>query len=164
MIFSVFFPIDRKVLDAQNVAEIVTKHILENIRDNEAILLRKLTNKLKVFNNDFFLFILVGSFSLCSILFPSLLVLLSIFDFHFLFLKSILFLGIRTHGRHRHRSNSERCSSSHGFRTYVQWHYFVVWRLFRWDCECDQVSTYCTMCTVSTTILIFKTIFFLFFS
>ena len=54
IIFSVFFPIDRKVLDAQNVAEIVTKHILENIRDNEAILLRKLTNKLKVFNNDFY--------------------------------------------------------------------------------------------------------------
>ena len=44
----------RKVLDAQNVAEIVTKHIFENIRDNEAILLRTLTNKLKVFNSDFF--------------------------------------------------------------------------------------------------------------
>ena len=52
--FCFFSLIDRKVLDAQNVAEIVTKHILENIRDNEAILLRKLTNKLKVFNNDFY--------------------------------------------------------------------------------------------------------------
>ena len=78
-------------------------------------------------------------------------------------IKSIIFLGIRTHGRHRHRSNSKRCSSHYGFRTYVQWYYFVVWRLFRWDCECDQVSTYCTMCTVTTTILIFWNNFFSFF-
>ena len=120
MIFSVFSLIDRNVLDAQNVAEIVTKHILENIRDNEAILLRKLTNKLKVFNNEFFSFYISWLFLSLFYFFPSLLVLLSIFDFHFLFLKSIIFLGIRTHGRHRHRSNSKRCSSRHGFRTYVQ--------------------------------------------